>query len=964
MKKNPAQTKIMRSFLAWKKTNRIKCRNPAATGLAACAIATALLLSPAQAQPVNNWTGPAEGYWSFSSPNDYWSSNHTPTASEEARINGASVNLGPENGVAARLVVGHDGSSASLLIKDGGSLSTTMGSFIGIGGTGSVTIDEGAGHEPHAHWDNSAALHIGMAGSGTNYVGNGELRLTALGTYHSTGTDGIILGGFVHVDGVDHASRGSIHIGGPYQGAPAKEAILNTPRILGAPTGAGGGPNFLTFNHTATTETNPYYFTRNALSNGPHIDIGLTNWANIQVIHASGHTVLSGSNAYAAGTSITGGVLEITQQSTLGVDVFGNGIHLDGGTLRIAGTEHFTTSQAVTLGGAGGTLDVVDESVYLTLNATLSGSSTLTKKGDGTLEFHGGALLSNLIMEKGNVSLTGGHSVFQSVMLHTGTALAVPSPATVEFVSLTGQTNSALLSGGGTEIIVRAGNFGGMIGGALLEKTTSENLTVSGTFSQSTVTVEEGSLTMHGPITANSIITVNAGLAQITGPNSSGGTVTVGGGETIISGAMSDKSGNEKTKIIQNGGVLLLTSGHNTFTGGLTINGGRTDVGTGEPGPVNTGSFGDGPITIGATGSLVYYLDVDTLLLGPLGGSGMLETARQGKVIFSGADTFSGALKLTAGGVNLNMMGADMTISSLDGEASGVLDLGENAARTLHLNQSGNTSFNGGISGSGNFRKLGAGTLVLAGDITHTGNTEVAGGTLNLANGGQRRFVIGGNGTNNALTGSGTTVMDGKFAFDLSGASTNIGDSWTIVAATLSNSYGINFAVHGFNGSGGSWTNNTNGVGYVFTQSSGVLTVQAAVTNNYESWTGYWQGVDPGFTNTAGTADPDGDGFSNDAEFTFGSNPTVGSPALMTATESGGNVIFNFVVRKNPPGGVSYEVQGTTNLATEPWTGPVAVTISNSADQTGIPIPADYERKEFTVPGTNNQFFRVEAIMP
>jgi hypothetical protein len=114
---------------------------------------------------------------------------------------------------------------------------------------------------------------------------------------------------------------------------------------------------------------------------------------------------------------------------------------------------------------------------------------------------------------------------------------------------------------------------------------------------------------------------------------------------------------------------------------------------------------------------------------------------------------------------------------------------------------------------------------------------------------------------------------------------------------------------------------------------------------NYSSLTG---------SQTNRTADPDGDGFDNNSEYAFGGNPTVGTPALLAIASS--NV--SFIGLSNAAS--DYTVQNTTNLATGPWTNYAAV-VTSATNQLGIPLPAYYQRKEFTVPvtaGTNN-FYRV-----
>ena len=118
---------------------------------------------------------------------------------------------------------------------------------------------------------------------------------------------------------------------------------------------------------------------------------------------------------------------------------------------------------------------------------------------------------------------------------------------------------------------------------------------------------------------------------------------------------------------------------------------------------------------------------------------------------------------------------------------------------------------------------------------------------------------------------------------------------------------------------------------------------------NYPSITG---------TNTNAAADPDGDGFINGNEYAFGGNPTVGTPGLLSARSADGNIEVAFIALSNAAS--NYTVQNTTNLSTGPWTN-YAVTLSNSTDQSDIPLPEYYLRRQFVVPitpGTNN-FYRL-----
>jgi hypothetical protein len=100
----------------------------------------------------------------------------------------------------------------------------------------------------------------------------------------------------------------------------------------------------------------------------------------------------------------------------------------------------------------------------------------------------------------------------------------------------------------------------------------------------------------------------------------------------------------------------------------------------------------------------------------------------------------------------------------------------------------------------------------------------------------------------------------------------------------------------------------------------------------------------------------------NDTEFAFDGNPTVPTASLLTASTSGGNMTVSFIARNTTPAGASYQVQETTNLTT----GFVSsnVTVSAPLDQSGILLPDQYQRRQFTVPTTGSKkFYRVQATL-
>jgi autotransporter-associated beta strand protein len=388
-------------------------------------------------------------------------------------------------------------------------------------------------------------------------------------------------------------------------------------------------------------------------------------------------------------------------------------------------------------------------------------------------------------------------------------------------------------------------------------------------------------------------------------------------------------------------------------------------------------------VTMGATAYAGFENTGTITLSASLTGTRGLTKLGGGNLTLTGQNTYTGGTFINQGNLQIGDGG---TSGAIVGNV--VMASAADSFRQLIFNRSDDMTYGGDISGSGSLRKEGAGTLTLTGDNTYVNATTLAQGTLVVA--GQQAVGTAGTGvavSDNAkfeLAESGlltlfvrntnafsrlqaasdatTTpqvLINGRFAFDLSTAPTNVGTTWQIVSANLATVYGAGFLVQGFNGvNGGNWTNTTNGVAYVFSQADGTLTVQeSGPTNAYDAWAAYWQQQDPSFTETAPGADPDGDSFNNDTEFAFGGNPTVGTPALLQAVRSGGQVSMSFIARRDAL--ESYHVLSTTNLATVAWTTNSTLSVADAPDQSGVLLPADYVRRAFQVTPAGNEFFRV-----
>jgi len=639
--------------------------------------------------------------------------------------------------------------------------------------------------------------------------------------------------------------------------------------------------------------------------------------------------------------------------------------------------------------------------VVLQFDANTTGAGALNKHGVGAVTFTRANSFNGLNLSGGTV-----------VAWNTATALGSNSVTLGETGSSTnvslflGSTNSfsnaiTVSSGSGTRLIGNTdGNsqigFGGITGNATLNGGIDLAAGKDVTFAITNYAASTERMTVRGAITGTGGLTKTGnGILLLTVSNSYSGTTDVQGGKLylgtagrlgsgaviISNGANLDfGTGSGQTNIVANnisgdGAIIQSTpstdtriTGNITSTGGLNINNGTLRIGNGG----TTGSY-SGDATV-ASGAVLAFARTNAYIhAGTISGAGNVTKVNAGDVTLTASNDYSGVTTLfdgtlVAGDANALSTG-DITFRS-EGENTGTIRYTAssagtdwasrivNSSGTVRLDTDGNNVNLAGVIDSSNtngLAKSGAGTLTLGSANTYRGNTTVDAGTLQLAASGALTFVIGGSGVNNRLSGGGTALLEGQFVFDLDEASTDAGATWTIVDSSLGTTYGPDFMVSGFNGSGGLWTLATNGVTYQFEQSTGVLSIAGGTPGAYADWLTNYPSLTG--TNALGTADPDGDGLLNDTEFAFGGNPTVGTPALMTARLVGANKVFNWIERTN---GVTYVVQHSTSL-TNGWTPAAGLVISNSADQTGVLLAPTYVRKEFVISATGKDFYRVQA---
>lgn len=433
----------------------------------------------------------------------------------------------------------------------------------------------------------------------------------------------------------------------------------------------------------------------------------------------------------------------------------------------------------------------------------------------------------------------------------------------------------------------------------------------------------------------------DAGILKLTGENTRTGSTVVNGGtlEATGTGALGFSSSYTVatgSTLTLNGTVaakktwpqnLVSPAGPNvaTLTGGGTVNvdlGNALDVGLNFNMSAFTGNLN---LTNGAACSYNFY---SPGFVPPTTGTINIGT---GATLYLGWDLnpYTANIRLNSGAGNYENLGMLRGDSSV---ISGTIVLNTNATIGCNGTLFTINSVISDGSASYGFTAVSGGTVLLtATNNTYTGTTTVSATSKLQCN------------TPGAL-GSGPLVINGKFDPNYTGtrnvASLTLGG----VAKTAPGTYGSV-------ASGATFQDDT----FFKPGSLGTATVSGAVVSNYDTWLA-------GFTFPSGadktsTGDPDGDGMTNQKEYAFGLNPTLGTsvnPITQMLDKTTGN--FQYTRRATPvTTGLTYTVFTSTDLVT--WT-------AGGSTQTGVATAGTVETVtvNVTAPAVNGKLFvRVEA---
>ena len=285
---------------------------------------------------------------------------------------------------------------------------------------------------------------------------------------------------------------------------------------------------------------------------------------------------------------------------------------------------------------------------------------------------------------------------------------------------------------------------------------------IAGTGNGALLKIGAGTLTLSGNNTFTRAINVNAGVLNIQSNNALGGVSTTT--NLVASGAALQMENNITTVAaelfslngtgIANDGALRNISGTNTYAGLLTL-AGTTRINS-DSGTLNISNAGTilGPtfgLTVGGAG--------DTTITSIIGTTtGTLTKDGLGTLTLSGANTFTGALTVQSGTLQIGTINNVSSNGTLGNSATAVT-LGNTGGVTGTLAYTGNTAsstktftlatggtgafgvttsgqtltLSGVIGGSGSLAKNGAGNLILSNTNTYAGSTTVSAGTLSIA---------------------------------------------------------------------------------------------------------------------------------------------------------------------------------------------------------------------------------------
>ena len=417
----------------------------------------------------------------------------------------------------------------------------------------------------------------------------------------------------------------------------------------------------------------------------------------------NGGLLLTGSNTYTGGTTISAGTLQLGNGGTSG--------SLSGNVSNNAWLV-FNRSDNPTFGGV------------------ISGAGSLIQAGTGVLTLTGSNGYSGgTTVASGAIALNNANAVLNStvtVSTNNGLLFTTDSGAIAAFnVGGLSGNGSVNLADGSYALTLSAGGDG-------FPTTYSGALSGAGGLAKA----GNGVLLLTGSNTYTGGTTVSAGTLQLGNGGSGASIGSTSGvannaslifnhGDRVSLSAVISGSGS----LTQTGSGMLSLVNSNSYTGQTTITSGTLQIGNGATDGSIANSSG---IIDNAT--LAYNLIGSQNYGNVISGSGGLYKTGGGTLTLTGSNIFNGPTIINGG----SLIGSTASLPS-------AVSLANNANVTFSQTASG--AFLNTISGSGGLTAHGPGILILTGSNSYTNGTTIAGGAVEI--------------TNNSALGSGAVTLAG-----------------------------------------------------------------------------------------------------------------------------------------------------------------------------------------------------------